>query len=256
VCCYCVHRDPPRRAAALRGQYGPTGQDTCRATSFPVRSGFPNTIYRVWWGSQVRNDALGDPGPSSAFRRSGFDRLKPGLPACIGASDSDSSHGRSLQTVATPSKTHTSIVPYIIFQPPDATGFPRRSEFGCGRHTVADCRAPLAIVCSRSIPSACRTEIGFVWRACSQRRQHLWPRPPAPPAVGPGQIGFVSHDPCRRRDGQPCRPARIFVHAGRLALCVQPAPPAEPAVVPAPAHVRPSRNWLCSAEPVCVSGSS
>ncbi len=36
-----------------------------------VRSGFPNVIYRVWWGSQVRNYALGDPGPSTAFRRKG-----------------------------------------------------------------------------------------------------------------------------------------------------------------------------------------
>jgi hypothetical protein len=60
----------------------------------------------------------------------------------------------------------------------------RHSGGGCGRHTVADCRARLAIVCSTSIASARSLVIGFV----SHNRLRARHPPDAP--VHPGLALF------------------------------------------------------------------
>ncbi len=109
---------------------------------------------------------------------------------CIGASDSDSPHGRSLQTAATPSRwapkcgimhlgtrTHTSVNPYIISHRPTQQDF-RPVAGQTQSHSTASspchCERREAICSLTAKPR----KIGFVSHARPQRE--LPPRPAGP----------------------------------------------------------------------------
>ena len=137
---------------------------------------------------------------------------------CIGASESDLSRGRSLQTVATQARTHTSVSPYIISHRPTqqdfrpVTGQPQ--SHGCPRpHVIAS--------------------------AAKQSTAH---RP------SPQEIGFVSHTLSQRSTPDPVHPCPNWVCFAELA-------PTTPVPGPRPTEHHPELALFCTTEPPALAPS-
>ena len=188
----------------------------------------------------MRSLALGDPNRSR--RETGMNSSHLPLEHvhnrihCIGASDSDSPHGRSLQTAATPSRrargpqrtiprwgappkcgimhlgtrTHTSVTPYIISHRPTQQDF-RPAAGQTQSHSPAllpcHCERREAIYGPRAKPRA----FGFVSHTRPQRE--LPPRPAGPrpfPDIGRqlalfAQLCPTSGSPAGLASRLPCR---------------------------------------------------